>query len=235
MWPWGHPCQLLGKGAGREEAASPCDCHPCCLAPWVNSRLAGLALAPFLLCDWQQLSNKQPRRSANILPWNISGLSQKMTSCLPISSSIDLTWVYWVALGFWSPPSYSLLKDANTPGGTPRECTATATPTPQLPHWHTTALSGKQSHMCSIVCSQHPLPLRAFTPGTITPLSHYRAALPRDHPRTEGSHTGDTTLDPSPAAHTEPSPGVPSCGHVDHNAQATQSITPGHQSSFAIP
>lgn len=84
-----------------------------------------------------------------------------------------------------------LLKDANTPGGTPRECTATATPTPQLPHWHTTALSGKQSHMCSIVCSQHPLPLRAFTPGTITPLSHYRAALPRDHPRTgRKSHWG---------------------------------------------
>lgn len=53
------------------------------------------------------------------------------------------------------------------------------------------ALSGKQSHMCSIVCSQHPLPLRAFTPGTITPLSHYRAALPRDHPRTgRKSHWG---------------------------------------------
>lgn len=60
MQPWGHPCQLLVKGAGREETASPCDCHPCCLAPWVNSRLADLALAPFPLCDWQQLSNKQP-------------------------------------------------------------------------------------------------------------------------------------------------------------------------------
>lgn len=121
------------------------------------------------------------------------------------------------------------------------ECAQPQPPLPLSCHTGTWQPSQAYSHTwlytCSVVCSQHPLPLRMITPGTITLLSHHRAALPHDHPGPglEGSHTGDTTLDPSLAAHTEPSPDVPSCGHKDHNAQATQSTTPGHQSSFAIP
>lgn len=73
MQPWGHLCQLLGKGAGREEAAAvTATLAACCLAPWVNSRLAGLALAPFLLSDWQQLSSKEPEA----LPTSSPGIFQ---------------------------------------------------------------------------------------------------------------------------------------------------------------
>lgn len=67
MQPWGHPCQLLGKRTGGEEA-TPVNAAlaACCLVPWVNSRLAGLAGAASLPSDWQQLSSRQPASSPGI-------------------------------------------------------------------------------------------------------------------------------------------------------------------------
>lgn len=161
-----------------------------------------------------------------------------MTSCLQISSSIDLTWVYWVALGFLLSSLFVHLQKKMQIHSRGRHSqkvhshthTPTPTPTPQLPHWHMAAQSGSQSHphvVIHLLCSLQPALTspQDTTPGTIILLSHHRAALPQVHPGQVGSHTEDATLDPSPAAHTEPPPDVPSCGHVAHKAQATQSTT----------
>lgn len=143
-----------------------------------------------------------------------------------------------VALGFLLPPSAVYKKmQTHSPGRHSQRVHShshTPPPTPQLPHWHIAAQSGTRSHGHTLARSRCCQASTHFPPGHSHLAQSARSHVEELHPGQEGSHTGDTTLDPSPAAHTRPSPDVPSCGHMEHNSQATPSTAHRHQFSFAI-
>lgn len=158
-----------------------------------------------------------------------------MTSCLQVSSSTDLTWVYWVALGcstctlshsrkktqICSPGRHSqrVHSHSHTHLPLPLSCHS-STQQPREAHPHPWLCTGS-------VVAAAPTSSQDTHSGTITLLSSQRTAFPQVQPGQGGCHTADKTLDPSPAAHVEPLPDVPSCGHMGHNARATQSAARG--------